>query len=268
MNLAVPAIVVFFVLLPGFIFRSRLKLVEKESQDFSPFGQVVAGGVVCAALLHGVVLAGAYFLDRTARLDLSVHVLVSPSTLAAEDFRAIAGSAWQIAQYFGALYVLAILVPAAIRACIVYFELDRFDSCLSKLFRFHRAPWYYLLSKADFKASERPMLLISVSAIVEVAGQAYLYHGFLDEYFTDKDGQLDRIVLTATERRRIEQDRAIEKPIQSAGENEPDVGPQDVAVRFYPITGDYFVLRYSEIITLNIHYYRAEVPTQKETQQS
>lgn len=112
------------------------------------------------------------------------------------------------------------------------------------------------------------MLLISVSAIVEVAGQAYLYHGFLDEYFTDKDGQLDRIVLTATERRRIEQDRAIEKPIQSAGENEPDVGPQDVAVRFYPITGDYFVLRYSEIITLNIHYYRAEVPTQKETQQS
>lgn len=263
MNLAVPAIVVFFVLLPGFIFRSRLKLVEKESQDFSPFGQVVAGGVIYAIILHAAVLAASYYvLDRSARLDLFVHLLISPSTLDEQEFKFIAGSAWDIAEYFGALFALALTVPSIVRATIVKHELDRFDSCLSKLCRFHRAPWYYLLSKADFKASERDNLLISVSAIVEVAGQAYLYTGLLDEYFVDKDGQLDRIVLTTAERRKFERDKAGRQDVAAADDTESNEAIDVDAGRFYQIMGDYFVIRYSEVLTLNIHYYRLDVASQ------
>lgn len=270
MNLAVPAIVVFFVLLPGFIFRSRLKLVEKESQDFSPFGQIVAGGVIYAGILHTIVLLGAHFiLDRTARLDQFVHVLVSPSTFTPEDFKAVADSAWQIAEYFGVLFLISLVVPSAIRKGIISWSLDRYGSPLSWLCRFHGAPWYYLLSKADFKASERPELLISVSAIVEVAGQAYLYTGFLDEYFTDKDGQLDRIVLTRTERRKIEDDK-VDAPENSVGRecSTADDDAKSEVRRFYPITGDYFVIRYSEIVTLNIHYYRVVLPAPEDESDS
>ena len=32
----------------------------------------------------------------------------------------------------------------------------------------------------------------------------------------------------------------------------------DDADRFYPIDGDYFVIRYSEVITLNVHYVKFE----------
>lgn len=46
MNVALPAIVIFFVLLPGFIIRTRLKRAERTSLDFSPFSEVVAEAVV------------------------------------------------------------------------------------------------------------------------------------------------------------------------------------------------------------------------------
>jgi len=41
MNVALPALIVFFLLLPGFVFRTNLKRVERTSLDFSPFGQLV-----------------------------------------------------------------------------------------------------------------------------------------------------------------------------------------------------------------------------------
>jgi len=52
MNVALPALIVFFLLLPGFIFRTNLKRAERTSLDFSPFGQVVAEGILWASVLH------------------------------------------------------------------------------------------------------------------------------------------------------------------------------------------------------------------------
>ena len=52
MNVALAALIVFFLLLPGFIFRSNLKRAERTSLDFSPFGQVVAEGMLWATVLH------------------------------------------------------------------------------------------------------------------------------------------------------------------------------------------------------------------------
>ena len=64
MNFALPAVVVFALLLPGFIFRSRLKRVERTSLDYSPFGTVVAEAVFYAACLHGLwLLVAAFALD-------------------------------------------------------------------------------------------------------------------------------------------------------------------------------------------------------------
>jgi len=52
MNVALPALIVFFLLLPGFIFRTNLKRAERTSLDFSPFGQVVAEGILWASVQH------------------------------------------------------------------------------------------------------------------------------------------------------------------------------------------------------------------------
>jgi|GEM_PF-1467453 len=37
--------------------------------------------------------------------------------------------------------------------------------------------------------------------IVQVGSECYLYHGVLEDYFTDRDGQLDRVVISGAARR-------------------------------------------------------------------
>lgn len=52
MNVALPAFVIFLLLLPGFIFRTQLKRAERTSLDYSPFGQVAAEAVMWALMAH------------------------------------------------------------------------------------------------------------------------------------------------------------------------------------------------------------------------
>lgn len=52
MNVALPALIVFFLLLPGFVFRTNLKQAERVSLDFSPFGQVVTEAILWALFVH------------------------------------------------------------------------------------------------------------------------------------------------------------------------------------------------------------------------
>ena len=64
---------------------------------------------------------------------------------------------------------------------------------------------------------------------------------FLDDYFLDPDGRLDRLILEQVMRRPLRKDKRPGRP-EANGE------------RFYAIDGDYFVLRYAEAITLNVEY--------------
>lgn len=67
----------------------------------------------------------------------------------------------------------------------------------------------------------------------------------LNDFYFDKEGQLDRLILQNVKRRPMSADKT------AGGE------PAD---RFYPIDGDSFVLRYSEAITLNIQYVKLVAP--------
>lgn len=149
-----------------------------------------------------------------------------------------------IATYFVTLIAASFAVPQIIRLIISRCRLDRADALLSPIFRFHQAPWYYLLTGADFKSGEEPDLIF-VSAIVEVGKEAVLYVGVLDEFYVDAEGQLDRLVLQNVARRPIGADKS--RPADNTPTEEN---------RFYDVDGDSFVLRYSEAITLNIQYAR------------
>lgn len=52
MNVALPALVVFVLLLPGFVARSRIKRAERLALDYSPFGQVVTEAVGWSFVMH------------------------------------------------------------------------------------------------------------------------------------------------------------------------------------------------------------------------
>jgi hypothetical protein len=76
---------------------------------------------------------------------------------------------------------------------------------------------------------------------------AYLYTGVLDECFFAPDGTLDRLVL----------EMAMRRPFSGDKESTDETTEQKYE-RFYKITGDYLVLRYSEIKTLNIEFVRVK----------
>lgn len=145
-----------------------------------------------------------------------------------------------ICGYFASILFASYALPAVIRRLITRYRLDRHGAALSATFRFHQAPWYYLLTGADFDKEDQPDFIV-VSAIVNVAGDAMLFTGILDEFFVDLEGKLDRVVLQEVMRRPFTSDK-------------PTNAEDDMSSRFYPIDGDYFVLRYSETITFNVEY--------------
>lgn len=244
MNVALPALIVFFLLLPGFIFRTNLKRAERTSLDFSPFGQVVAEAILWALALHLFWLYASHlFFQHDFEPVVLMKLLSSAPNTQAEAADAVGRQFNWIAAYFATLIGVAFALPKFIRYAISRYRLDRVGAPLSAIFRFHQAPWYYLLTGADFNHEEAPDFIV-VSAIVEIGKQAFLYVGMLDEFYVDDEGQLDRLVLQEVARRPIEADKAA-----SFDADVPET-------RFYAVDGDSFVLRYSEAITLNIQYVR------------
>ncbi|MDG2526510.1 hypothetical protein P6166_14230 [Stenotrophomonas sp. HITSZ_GD] len=244
MNVALPALIVFLIVLPGFIARSQIKLAESEKLDYSPFGAIVVEGLVWAAALHAIWLLACALAHRYLDLGLLLGLLSSSPALQSEAVAAAQSEAAQIAWYFGTQLLAAVVATPILRWQITRHRWDRSDSRLAWLFRFRRAPWYYLLSGADFAKEDVPDL-ISVAAVINVAGEPVLYVGTLEDYYFDSDGKLDRLVLEGVERRPLSADKSLDKEA-----HEPE------AARFYRIEGDYFVIRYEEVISLNVRYIR------------
>lgn len=241
MNIALPALVVFILLLPGFIARSRIKRAERLSLDYSPFGQVVTEAVLWAIALHLLWIGLAQVLTpREFRPEGLFRLFSTEAATQARALEALAAQAGWLAFYFVSLFAASALGPLLVRRLIVRYRLDRSGAPLAALFRFSGAPWYYLLSGADFAEDEVPDM-IAVSAVVDVAAVPYLYVGILEDYFLTPDGELDRLILRQVMRRPFSADKA------------PGSSDRDLS-RFYPVDGDCFVLRYREAITLNIEY--------------
>jgi hypothetical protein len=172
-----------------------------------------------------------------------MKLLSSAPPLQADATEAVGRQFDWIAAYFATLISVSFALPKLIRRVISRYRLDRADAPFSAIFRFHQAPWYYLLTGADFASDAAPDFIV-VSAIVEVGKEAVLYPGVLDEFYVDAEGQLDRMVLQDVSRRPISADKSGAADASAAG------------TRFYAVDGDSFVLRYSEATTLNIQYVR------------
>jgi hypothetical protein len=248
MNIALPAFVIFLLLLPGFIFRSRIKRAERTSLDYSPFGQVVIEGVLWSIGLHTLWLTlTRVTVDRQLDTAALLGLLISDPSAQSRAVTAISENSVNVAAYAISLIVFSYFIPKAIRLIISNHRLDRAGKRFNSFFRFHQAPWYYLLIVSD--REDEPAFIV-VSAIVNIAGEAFLFTGILDEFFVDPEGRLDRLVLEGAMRRPI-----------SADKPSGEIQRPDLTDRFYPIDGDYFVLRYSECITLNIEYIRLNTGT-------
>lgn len=248
MNLALPALAIVVLLSPGLIFtwaiREWLDLSFEQSELLKSLLVVViasvvlhvAGGVGCACLglpiSYRAVLA---LLQGGPDRELGWAMDMAASSLG------------RVTLYFFSLWVLA---------SIVGFLSNRF------LFRFRpdlrpnwsgvcqlSNEWYYFLSgdytrlpKTKWDTSRTPDI-IRISTVITVGQETYLYCGLLTDFYFDRGGKLDRLVLASAKRRRMRDDRSPDQ------EHHPDGDD-----RYYPIIGHLFVIKYNEVSTLNFQY--------------
>ena len=116
MNFALPAILFFLIVLPGFLFRSWLKRAEQTSFDYSPFGRVVTEALLWAMGLHAVWLTAAYLFGETVHPTTLLGLLSSSPDLQNRAVDDVAASALPICFYFASLYAFSFAVPATIRS--------------------------------------------------------------------------------------------------------------------------------------------------------
>jgi hypothetical protein len=251
MTLALPALVLALALLPGWLARSRIRHIEGHGRDHTPLAQAWAEALLWAGVLHAGLL-GLGSLSGVPLVPAGVVLkLLSPEpAVQTGALAALGAQASGIAAYGAVLVAIAHFGPSIARRLIVRHRLDRRGARFGALLRPSRASWYYLLSGADFAADALPDLVV-VTTVVDVAGQPWLYKGILDEYFIDRDGQLERLILQ----------QVVRRPLATGQPAAASARPQD---RFEPVEGDCVVLRYSEISTLQVEYIRlnraAELP--------
>jgi hypothetical protein len=255
-NIAFSALLVFLLLLPGFLFRTYFKRAEKIVLDVKPFGQAAID-----AFLAAIVLDLAWYWATVAatgrRADFQTLFTLIAGEKSAELESAIARLAadpWHPGLFFGTLYAFAILAAFLLRRGVTRWRLDRRGAPLANFLRFD-TPWYYLFTGYDRPAAPNG---VAIGAVVSLGGTAYLYTGVLVEYFLDDQGQLNRLVLASAARRPLSEDAPQDDQaltgewVETGGSAGAAGAPAEE--RFYPIEGDYFVLRYSEVSTLNVRY--------------
>lgn len=248
MNFALPALVCFVVLLPGFIARSRFRHVENKTLDYSPFGEVVATAVIVAALLHALwVWLSAKIFGWQFQPLYFLQLLSGDSKAQLNALDRVAQQAGLICSYIAAVYATSFFAPWLVKLMGSWNWLSNRAPFVRSWFRFSDAPWYYLLSGADLAPEHKKNAFIYISAVVNLAGQPHLYKGVLEKYYLNRDGSLDRMILFGVARRPISKDKQQNDSPNSSGD--PHLLKDE---RFYEVEGDYFVLRYAEAITLNI----------------
>lgn len=253
MNIAFSALLVLVLVLPGITLRyayARGPWRWSHPTSLRPLADEVAYSVVAATGLHLLWIYLAQYVgaqpDLTAVMVLLTGAYGPDGRLLEPTLASITGNPGAIGTYFGSLYAFSAAAGTLAHYVIRRARLD----LRSRPLRFSN-DWYYLLSGevmefGELGGGEKNIAGVYLSAVVELGGSAYLFRGIVADFSYDSDGQLDRILLRAAHRRKLSDDRSSSDPTRSDAD------------RYYDVRGDFLVLRYSEIKTLNLDYFEIE----------
>lgn len=263
MNIAFPALLLFLLVLPGIALRyTYFKGLWRWNSPISiqSISDEIAYSLVWAIMLHLVWCSIVSFLGF-GKPDLkSVLILLTGGGAGRSEglqsaIAATVESPYRVVGYFLSLLIFSGLLGLLAHIAVRSLRLDR----TKKALRF-KNEWHYLLSGevlefSEFQPFENQGRIdgVYLSAIVKQGKDDILYRGIVADWLLDSKGDLDRILLRSTHRRKLENDR---EPGQTR--NKEDLGYKDDP-RYYDIEGHFFVIRYQELTTVNIEYVFVEV---------
>jgi hypothetical protein len=260
-NFAFPAVLIFCLLLPGIVYRfsyARGSWSWANPTSLRSISDELAYSVIVAVGLHVLWLTLAsklgYPANYAALLTLLTGNFGPESRLLPVVIESIALNRVPIAIYFLSMYAgsaaLGFVAHSMVRRL-------RFDHRFA-LLRFEN-PWFYLLTgeilafEWDLSRDQLPDG-VYLSAVLEQGKESYVYWGIVRDFMFDSSGELDHIVLSSAHRRRLADDRELGAA--------PPIGPQLVGAaetpldeRYYEIQGDYLIVQYAHIRTLNLDYF-------------
>lgn len=255
MSFAFPALLVFLLVLPGIILRysyARGPWGWASPTSMRRVSEELAYGVAFALVLHVVWLLLVRRLGFEPDVDSMLLLLVGNFGEGSRHLERVVGSVSGhypgVAAYLVSLYGAAAVAGNVGHRAVRRLKLDHH----TKTFRFDNY-WYYMLTGEVLLFREnageyRRVDGVYLSAVVDHASGSYLYRGIVSDFTFDRDGALDTIVLADAHRRRLVDDRAETGPPAGVGPSAPDA-------RYYEIRGDFLVLRYAELRTLNLDYF-------------
>jgi hypothetical protein len=246
-NVAFPALLTFLLILPGYIFRGAFTRSERTQLDNRPFTSETVKSLIIAIFLHAIWLQ---LSKLFAPISLDYHVFLTLFTAARGDLLelAINRSANHVPAfitYLMTIYIFSYLLGMSAQKMVIKYKLDR-HPMLSELFRFD-TPWFYLFKGFNDEGDRADFVKLAVT--VQQVEATYLYYGILEDFFLTDSGNLDRIVLSSVVRRQLTADDAA--LIGNMGST-----LSEEQTRFYEISGDRLVLKYKDITSLNIEYYK------------
>ena len=276
MNIAVPALLLVALILPGIIFRRKFR---EGTWEFPPrkqsIAQQIVEGLLAAAVLHLLWITFATWLGQGPDLELVVELMLAGTASdgsVSELSRRVADTLVPATVYFATIYAGSYMLGAGLHRAVRHLRLD----VVFRLFRFEN-PWYYILigdpygipdqSRSLFSILSAPKesfrrwkriydeskqdteVFVYLQAVQEIAGTSYLYRGLVEEWYFDRSGTLDRLVLVDAARRRLTDDDA------------PDDGAEISYLedeRYYVFDTDYCVLHLAKLENLSIDWIELE----------
>lgn len=254
MNVAFPAVIIALLILPGIVFRytySRGSWGWTSPVSFRTASDELAYAAIFAVVLHVAWLGAASLLGHRADFPSLLAFLTGNFGPNAAVYNRAIGSvsdhALEIAAYFLSLVGVAAIGGRWSHWFVRRTRLDHHTEVL----RF-KNEWYYLLSgevlRFGGREAPREVSGVFLSAVVDQGKDCFLYRGIVSDWSFDAEGNLDNVRLRFTHRRLLGAD-AKEKATAKAG----DYVAADE--RYYEVRGDVFVLRYSEMRTINLDYF-------------
>lgn len=249
MNIALSTIVLFFVLIPGILFR-RFYFSEEFSKEYfkETFFALFVSTFLPSIVFHFVW----YFLVQILQFKVDLYIIadILSKQPTKSSFENIEENAVNILLYNLSLFTIACISGYYCKQIVRFKKWDR----TYKFFRFQNS-WHYILKgeffdfpRADITLDEdtvEGIEFVFVNAIIEIKESTLLYDGILVDYELSGDGGLKNLSITEATRRKIGDDSTI-----------TDTGTKnDNSHTYYPIEGHILVLKYSEIKNLNFTYY-------------
>ena len=283
MNLAFPALCIVLLVLPGILFRktyarSALPFNTRRSREFAankypksnlPLTEEIGVSLIAAIVLHVLWLsawtAGSKFLELefSPNYNQLLYLLYGGLTVSKAQYREtldyLAEHHILIVTYFLSLYLFAGIAGRASLAFVRSRGLDH-----RQMFLRLEDHWFYFLSGEIFKFKEFSRFLPNppkitgtyVSVVVSHIETDVLYKGFLWDFYLNRQGNLDRLLLHNVIRCKFDANGG--KEITS-GKNDDDTSGNTRIINrvweFERISSQIFTVKYDDCKTLACTYF-------------